>query len=297
MADLATGSVVASPRSIDFGITLEFEPNSEDPSRIFRAMTGLIESCEMIDKDLAASISIAVTPVLVLQDIEAGSLTAWLKYVLNSIDDDAIKNLEWKKAVGAYLVKGKKKMVEFLDSRSTIRRASEIYELQGLLGEAAGEAGLTLISLNSPIPAPRVAEDLRLLSDATRPLLPGDTAQFVTDEGLVPINTSFRVTTEAIEQILTQESITNRLEMILMVKKPDFLGDSMWDFRHEGKKIPAKVVDTDWLGNFHRGAIAFCSGDALRAFVEIETNYGSDREVLGTHYRILKVLEVIRRSG
>jgi hypothetical protein len=296
MADLATGSVVEPPRWHDFAITLEFEPNSEDPSRIFRAMTGLIESCEMIDKDLAASISIPVTPVLVLQDIEAGSLTTRLKYVLQSIDDDAIKNLDWKRAVGAYLVKGKKKLVEFLDNRETIRNANEIYELQGLLGEAAAEAGLTLISLNSPVPAPRVAEDVRSLSDATRPLLPGDAALFITDEGPVPINTSFRVTPEEIEQLLTQESITNHLEMILMVKKPDFLGDSMWDFRHEAKKIPAKVLDTEWLEDFHRGAIALRSGDALRAFVEIETNYGSDREVLGVHYRILRVLELIRRS-
>lgn len=297
MADSAIGGAVAFPRPIDFGIQLEFEPNSEEPSRIFRAMTGLIEACEMIDKDLAGSISLRVRPVLVLQGIEAGSLTAWLKYVLSSIDDDAVKNLDWKRAVGAYLVKGKRKMVQFLDDRSTIKKAAEIYELQGLLGEAAGEAGLTLISLNSPIPAPRVAEDLRLLSDATRPLISSDKAQFVTDEGPVLINTSFRVTAEAIEEILTKESITNHLEMILMLKKPDFLGESMWDFRHEGRRIPAKVMGTGWLEDFRRGAIAFHSGDALRAWVEIETNYGSDREVLGVHYRILNVLEVIRRSG
>jgi hypothetical protein len=128
-------------------------------------------------------------------------------------------------------------------------------------------------------------------------LTPGDKAQFVTDEGRVPINTSFRVTAEQIEEILTRERITNELEMILMVKKPDFLGDSMWDFRHEGKRIPAKVVDSEWLGNFHTGTIALRSGDALRAWVEIETNYGNDREVLATHYRVLKVLEVIPRSG
>jgi hypothetical protein len=297
MAELAGASAFTPTRSIDFAIKLEFERNSEDPSRIFRTMTGLIEACEIIDNDLAASISIRVKPVLVLEDIQAESLTAGLKYLLKSVDDEALKSLDWKKAVGAYLVKGKRRLVEFLEGRSTIERATEIYKLQGILGEAADEAGLTLISLTSPVPARRVAEDLRLLSDATTPLIPGDGAQFVTDEGPVSINTSFRVTAEAIEQILTQESITNHADMILMVKKPDFLGDSMWEFRHEGKRIPAKVVDTDWLENFHRGAIALRSGDALRAFVEIETHYGIDREVLGTHYRILKVQELIPGVG
>ena len=295
MAELATDGTVDFPESMDFGITVEFEPNYGEPSRIFRTMTGLIEACEVIDRDLAASISIRVTPVLLLEKVQVGSLTAWLKYVLTSVDDDALKNLDWKKAVGAYLVRGKKRVVEFLDKRETIENAREIYQLRGILQETAAEAGLTLISLNTPIPAPRVAEDLRVLSDATTPLLAEDSAQFVTVEGSVSINTSFRLTSDAIEKILTQESTTTEDEMVLMVKKPDFLGDSMWDFRHEGKRIPAKVLDTIWLETFHRGAVALRSGDALRAWVEIQTNYASDQEVVGTHYRILRVLQVIPR--
>jgi hypothetical protein len=297
MADLATPGTLNYPASMDFGIRLEFEPGRGEPSRIFRTMTGLIEAAESIDRDLAASISIRVFPALVLQDIQAGSLTAWLRYLLESIDDEALKNLDWKKAVGAYLVKGKKKLIEFLDERETVRNAREIYQLRGAIQESAAEAGLTLISLNSPVPAPRVAENLRLVSEATIPLLPGDTALFLSPEGAVPINTAFRLTPEAIESILTIDSATNETEMILMVKKPDFLGNSMWDFRHDGKRIPAKVTDTRWLESFHRGAVALRSGDALRAWVEIQTNYGTDREIVGVHYRIVEVLEVIPREG
>jgi hypothetical protein len=191
MDDLANDNLAVMTDSIDFAIRLDFERNSEEPSRIFRTMTGLIEACETIDTDLAASISIKVTPVLVLQEIQAGSLTSRLTYILKSIDDEALAHLDWKKIVGAYLVKCKRRLVEYIEKRSTIEEASEIYTLQDVLGQAVDEAGLILISLNSPLPAPRVAEHLRLLSDATRPLIPGDTAQFVTDEGPVPINTSF----------------------------------------------------------------------------------------------------------
>jgi hypothetical protein len=281
---------------MDFGITIEFEPSYGEPSRIFRAMTGLIEACETIDTDLAASISIRVTPVVVLEDVQVSSLTAWLRYILTSVDDDALKHLDWKSAVGAYLVKAKKRFIEFVDRRETVESATEVYRLRGMLQEAAAEAGLTLISLNAPVPAPRVAEDLRLFSEATTPLLPEDSAQFVTPEGGVPINTSFRLTSDQIERILTHETTTSHEEMVLMVKKPDFLGDSMWDFRHEGKRIPARVLDTNWLDSFRRGAVALRSGDALRAWVEIQTNIGTDQEVLGTHYRVLRVLEVIART-
>lgn len=296
MADLDISSTTPPISPETFAIRLEFEPHSGDPSRIFRTMTGLIEACKTIDMDLVGPLSIRVDPFLVLEDVQTGSLTARLSYLLKSIDDEALASLEWKKILGAYLVRAKRRIVQFLDRRPTITDAREIYQLQDILDEAASEARLPLISLNSPVPAARVADDLRLLSEATVPLLPGDSAQLVTDEGPVPINTSFRLPAEAIEQILTRDRKTERAEMILMVKKPDFLGESMWDFRHNGKRIPAKVLDNDWLRSFHGGAVPLRSGDALRAVVEVETNYGKEGEVVGTHYRVLNVLDVIPRT-
>ena len=130
--------------------------------------------------------------------------------------------------------------MEFLETRSTVREAGEIYKLRSVLDEAADEAGLTLISLRSPIPATRVAEDLRLLSNATVPLLSSDKAEFVSSEGPVEINAEFELTTETIEKLLTQESVIETDEMILIVKKPDFLAYTMWDFRHNGKRVLAR---------------------------------------------------------
>ena len=69
----------------------------------------------------------------------------------------------------------------------------------------------------------------------------------------------------------------------------------MWDFRHNGKRVLARIIDNEWVRNFHSGAFALIPGDALRALVEKETNYGADREVLGVHFKVLKVYEVIRR--
>ena len=66
----------------------------------------LIESFEEIDKILVTSISSRIKPVLLLENIEAG-LRSWMAEILESVDDDAIKSLDWKKFVGSYLVKAK----------------------------------------------------------------------------------------------------------------------------------------------------------------------------------------------
>ncbi len=96
--------------------------------------------------------------------------------------------------------------------------------------------------------------------------------------------------------MLTHETIVNNEMMILKVKKPDFLGDSMWDFRYEGKRLGAKVQDTNWLKQFHDGEVVLRPGDAIRGTVEVQTKYGQDNEVIAVHHKVIKIYEVMRKT-
>ncbi len=91
----------------DFGIEVDFTPNTEDPTRVYRAMTGIIQSCEFIDRQFAALFGAGVRSVLLLESIEAGSITTWLRTIIESVDEDALKSGDYKKVIGTYLVKVK----------------------------------------------------------------------------------------------------------------------------------------------------------------------------------------------
>ncbi len=73
----------------------------------------------------------------------------------------------------------------------------------------------------------------------------------------------------------------------------DFLGDSMWDFRHDTRTIRAKIVDSEWLQKFQSRSEQVRPGDAIRADVSVEAKYGYDGEVIAFHYRVEKIHEVI----
>jgi hypothetical protein len=281
---------------VDFGIEIEFKPNSPDPARVYRSMTNLIDACQLIDIKLAQSLNPELKPVLYLENIEVGSLTTFLRSVLESFDDDAIKNLEWKKLVGAYLVKAKRRMVDYLKDRETIQNSQEIYDLQRVISDAAREARTVELPKYRTLPAGEVAQSLLLLSEGTTPLGPDDHAKYLTPDGTVEINRSFRVTPERIEEVLTQQTVINPRDLILKIKKPDFLGDSMWEFRFDGRKLPAKVIDEKWLSEFHQGNVTLHPGDALDVAIEETIKYGYDKEVLATHYRVLQVRAVIPRG-
>jgi hypothetical protein len=282
---------------VHFGIEIDFKPNSPDPARIYRSMTELIEACQSIDVKLAGTFGVQIRPVLFLEDIQTGSLTTFLRSMLESVDDDGLKSLEWKKLVGSYLVKAKRVIVNYLKDRETIEGSEEINDLQRVIAEAAKEAGALEVPGYTPPPVIEIAQCVLLLSDGTAPLGADDRAKYLSPDGQSEINTGFRVTPERIEEVLTQRTIVNQRDLILKVKKPDFLGDSMWDFRHDNKKLTAKIADSKWLEQFHQRKVTLYSGDALDVAAEETVKYGYDQEVLATHYKIVRVRAVLPKEG
>src|SRR6266404_1283973 len=111
-----SGDPPMPPPDADFGIKIDFKKGEGNPRRVFDAASLLIEGFERFDSTVIESIDNTIEPVLVLEDIEAGSIRIWLKNVLTAADDDALKKLDWKPQVGKYLVRAKYVVLRWLDS-------------------------------------------------------------------------------------------------------------------------------------------------------------------------------------
>lgn len=277
-----------------FALEIDFTPGSELPARVFRTMAALIEAVDFIDYALLQSIHPSIRPTLLLHQIEAGSLRTWLVRALEMIEDDALKKLDWKAIVGSFLVKAKHKAIDYLNERPTIRSRDEILGLREELFALAQQTQVLQIPMYTPIPPLAVAESIRLLSDATASLQKGDGAKYITRYSVSTFNLDFHVTPERIEELLTKEAITNTVSMTLKVKKPDFLGDSKWEFKHDGKPLEAKMLDAAWLSRFRARIVPIRPGDALCAVVRTCLKYGHDGEVIASHHEVLHVEDVIK---
>jgi hypothetical protein len=284
------------PAEADFGIEIDFQPGSDAPSRVFRTMTALIEAFETVDRELINSVA-RVQPILLLEDIEAGSIKTWLRTQLESLDNEALKSGEWKKVVGIYLVKAKYIIIDFLGGRSTIKNKDEIEVLQIRLLKAAEETNVLAIPTYRPLPIDRVADSIRLIGQATQALKPTDAAKFLSEQGNADFNLGFSIAPESFDALVTRETITNQSVMILKVKKPDFLGESMWEFKYENRTIEAKVLDLDWLKNFRERTFTLQPGDAIKALVETEVHYSYEGDVIHSLYKIINIYEIISVEG
>ena len=138
---------------------------------------------------------------------------------------------------------------------------------------------------------------MRLLGESVSDLREGDQAKYITTEEEASFNLNFQFSPASIEDLLIKEIIDHETPMILKVKKPDYLGESMWNFRFEKKMIQAKILDVARLKDFQNRKVEVRPGDGIKANVRVSVRYGYDGEVVAMHYFLLEVLEVIRSKS
>lgn len=277
----------------DFCIEIDFKKGSEAPSRVFRSLSDLIDAFHVFDLDLVQSIDSKIETVTLLEDIEAGSVKTWLRHVLRAVDDDALKNIDWKPAVGKYLVRAKYFAIDFCRDKTEISDKAQIENLENKLLDLAQETDVRHIPAYSPIPKQKLIQNIEKITLATTPLIEGDKVTYITKEEKASFNLGFKIVPETIEDLLTREIIESVNEMILKVKKPDYLGESRWEFRYENKIIPVKIFDINWLNLFQDRKVDVRPGDSIRAKVKIITKYGDDFNVVSIQYNIIEVIKVI----
>ncbi len=280
------------PRS-DFAIEIGFKPDTgADPARVFKSMSRLIDAFQDIDRQLIQSIDVSIEPVLMLEGIEAGSLRTWLRSQVTMIGDDVLKEGDWKKLLGVYLVRTKHIIVRWLDGKTTITSRPEIEELEKNLLAAAEETQVRRIPMYQPIQRKPLLNGIEEISMALAHLERPDNASLITSEGSVEFNLNFRINAETIDAFTIEENISHEEEMILKVKRPDFLGESKWEFVYD-HAIDVTLADKDWLQRFQNGDEQIFPGDSLRALVQVDVRYGYAHEVVSKDYRILKVIKVL----
>ena len=88
------------PADADFSFRIVFEKGAGDPHHIFDAASELIDGFEELDylRLITGSVDAKIRPIMVLEDIEAGSIRVWLSSFLKKIDDQGLKGGRAKKS-------------------------------------------------------------------------------------------------------------------------------------------------------------------------------------------------------
>ncbi len=280
------------PRDADFAIYIDFKKGEPNPQRVFQAADAMIRSFQKLDEALCDAVDCKIKPILVLEDIEIGSIKIWLKSILEEADDDALKTLDWKPQVGKYLVRAKYAYINWANKNPN--GAHSIVDLSKEIQLIASQTDIKHMPAYKPPSVQDLIAVAEKIQQAKSYLNPEDKLSYISEEGSADFDLAVTWAPEELSQLITKETVIfPPAPMILAVKKPDYLGNSKWDFRHGKKTINAKITDEEWLVRFQNRQIDVRPGDALRCLVRIENGYGYDNELLIEHYTIEKIEDVL----
>lgn len=183
MASVTLTDVRPEPPQADFAFEIDFVRGVGPASRVFEATHGFIKACEALDADLVKSIDSNIQTVLVLEDIQQGSIKTWLRSILLAADDDALKTLDWKPQVGKYLVKAKYAILRFTDEEGSVRSLPDLREE---IRKIASETDVRHLPDYSP-PSPKaLVTAIRDFQGVKDSLVEGDRARFISEAADVP---------------------------------------------------------------------------------------------------------------
>ncbi len=287
-----TSKMPEKPKNADFAIYIDFDPGTKDPERIFQAADQAIRSFRELDHILCKTVDSEISPIMPLEEIEAGSIKIWLRTLLEVIDDGAIKNMDWKPAVGKYLLNAKYALIEW--SNKEHKDLQSIKELQSGIREMAEDTGVKKMPFYGEMSTKDITNVAENINNSKKLLHKSDKMKYVTQEDEIEFDMAIDISPENIQDLVTKETmVSNNNKLILGVKKPDYLASSKWDMKHGNKTQSVSIEDSDWLEKFQSREIDVRPGDSLDCMVRIERKYGHDNELLSEQYFVVSVNGVV----
>jgi len=275
-----------------FCITVEYDQNASNPEKIFQSIAKTIEGFQAIDSQLVTCISSNIEPLILLEDIEHGSLKTYLKSFIKSLPDDGLKECNLKRIIGEYLVRGKYIILAALEGKDEIEK-NEVITLEQRLYQEAKNTGVSQLDCYSRPNRKMLLEGIGTLSTGISLLRDSDHMYLETNKEKIVVN-KFNMFPEQIEELCVGKKVENENELILKLKEVDFLGESQWTFRHGAQTIKAKIMDEEWLKKYHNREVVLVPGDSLRVKIKTQTYYDENGFFIKSNSQIMKVIEVVK---
>ena len=278
-----------------FSIVVDYDKESPSPENIFIGIAKLIESFKLIDKQLIGCVDSDTETETLLDDIEKGSIKLWLRNTLKQIDDKDIEDLNYKRIAGKFLVKAKAYILKKCNDVNEIQDVEIVEDIETGLSEIAKESGINQLGCYTKPPREDLLNGLNKLGEAFNEFGEKNKIIFIGDDNeKVVLNTKFRLPLATLEEFCAGDVIENPSEIILKVRKPDFIGDTQWEFLHGREPIKAKISDEEWIKSYFGGAEIITPGDSLRVKMITTSIYNNNQDLIRSRHVITKVIAVVK---
>ena len=281
-----------------FSITVDYDKKSPNPENIFIGIAKLIESFKAMDSELITCVDTNIETEMLLEDVEKGSVKVWLSNRLKSISDDDIADLNYKRVIGGFLVDAKYYVLRKCSDIDEIKDVEVVEEIETGIKEIAQKTGLNQLGCYTSPPRERLLRGLNKVGEAFVALEGNNSVSMSNSQGqILTLNKNFRLPLQSLDELCEGENIDNTTTVILKVRKPDFLGETSWIFKHGHEEIKAKITDENWLNRYLKGQEPIVPGDSLKVRLNSVATYDKNQNLTKTKHTVIEVLSVVHAEN
>lgn len=282
-------------------VKVDFRPGVSSPQEILQCAVDTINALSELDQALASCLSTSMRMSFKLEGFKEGSLITRLKsFYLNedsneNIDDrmniDTAQSFVDKSRDG--ILKGVNESNEKIDGKrlidilSVTETVAEQVGIKDAIGYTPPNPMIFSKAINS------VLESSDRLGDGEKAKI-STSDEFENESLYVDLPRGKKVDVDDVLKELVTKEIENTLDMILVIKKPDFLGDSQWEFKKGKESLSAKIEDSEWVSKFKSGEVVIVPNDALHVDLNEKALFDKHGVALSIKRTITKVKERIR---
>ncbi|WP_347175548.1 hypothetical protein [Polaribacter uvawellassae] len=279
-----------------YEIRLDFKRETQNPSRLFRAFAEMIDGVNNLDHLIAETVNSSVKSKIVLDDIEKGSIIGRFWSALTINEESKIDNSPESEQIEEYIEESRAESLKFISEQKS--SVEDLKELANNLEKIAEEKSLADSFNYAEHDILKLAKTINKINESTQELNEKESFELKSKNREVKNIKSGteKIDIDAVENALTENEIVNETEMIYLIKKPDFLGDSAWSFKHGNKSASIKISHSEWLEEFHSGKIIVVPGDSLKVKVKQTSKYNTNGYLISDKLEIIKVLDVIHNN-
>ncbi|WP_326910635.1 hypothetical protein [Sedimentibacter sp. MB31-C6] len=282
-----------------FCLTIDYFNNLENPSKLFLSISNIINALKLTDETLISSFDVSYEPSFILSNIENGSIKIFILQTLKNIPDDALIDLNFKRIIGSFLVKGKRNLIKIME-KDVLDDSNEIEKIKTTLYEEAKKLNISQINNYNYIDNSKIIFNINNLSNNVKQLPEKSNVYYsswdpnLKKEYKSKINKNFKISEELLNSVNSERIETNINTMIVKIKQPDYVSNAMWTFKYNNSLISAKFEDKVWLNKFQNRQIDVKPKDALLVSMKITNYFDKNNFSHDTKYAILEVIKVIQ---
>jgi hypothetical protein len=233
---------------------------------------------------LTSALNLNATNELKFSSVRGGSIFGDFKNLISVPSDDSIRNLEFKKIIGSYVHKCWRAFIDWLSEIDKIVEDEGYLSLMNrIMIEAAG-TNVNPLPIYKNLLISDLRKIIKLVDTMAREEIPGQKVELSVD------TENFKFPVKKIESVDKMPEIeTGNFEGVLSIKKPDFLGDSLWEFYYQNRRVVGHMLDQSFLNGFRKGELVLVPGSDIYVTGTFEAPYQNTAKIdvvkVVSHYK------------